>query len=150
MSFCGPDRVFHNAIYKHVFDMTKLVSVIGLLLMAMVFVGFQQTDGWMGKWTGEHKEGVTYTIRVKDKYRGMNVCEVHAEGIQTFYTLECVATGTPTTLDVYYRSATDGAFHAKDRVDINKPLFSLKRDKGKVVWQWKQIFSGGIPVHKAK
>ncbi|GAB4054255.1 DUF5991 domain-containing protein [Spirosoma litoris] len=130
--------------------MRKVVAIIGCLLIVATFLNFQQTDGWMGKWTGEHPEGVTYTIKVKDKYKGMNLCEVHAEGIQTFYTLDCWATGTPTTLKVYYRSATDGAFYAKDRVKLNDPLFILTRQKGKVLWKWQQIFTDDLVMHKGK
>ncbi|CCH53154.1 hypothetical protein BN8_02226 [Fibrisoma limi BUZ 3] len=130
--------------------MVNVVLITRWLLMAAGLFGGQQTDGWMGKWSGEHREGVTYTISVRDKYRGLNVCEVHAEGIQTHYTLECVATGDPSTLKVYFRSVTDGAFYAKDRVKINEPLFVLKRSNSRVTWQWQQIFDGGIVVQKTK
>ncbi|GAB4010868.1 hypothetical protein GCM10028808_22930 [Spirosoma migulaei] len=129
--------------------MHKSVFIACLLLTAAILLSFQQTDSWMGKWSGEHPEGVTYSITVKDKYRGMNLCEVHAEGIQTFYTLECWATGNPTTLKVYYRSTADGAFYAKDRVNLNQPLFILTREKGKTSWQWKQIFDGKLAMHKS-
>lgn len=127
--------------------MLKFAFTTTLLLLSFLF-SFRQTDNWMGKWTGEHPDGITYTITVKDKYKGMNLCQVHAEGIQTFYTLECWATGTPTTLNVYYRSTTDGAFYADKRVRINDPLFILKREKGKTSWQWQQIFDGKMAVRK--
>ena len=78
----------------------------------------------------------------------MNQCVVHAEGIQTFYTLECQATGSSALLKVYFRSATDGAFYAKDRVKINQPLFILKREKSKVIWQWQQIFDDKLLMRK--
>ncbi|MBO0947877.1 DUF5991 domain-containing protein [Fibrella forsythiae] len=130
--------------------MRTVLFIAGMWFGAAVLSGFQQTDSWLGTWSGETKDGVTYTIKVNDKYRGMNLCEVHAEGIQTFYTLECVATGTPTTLKVYYRSATDGAFYAKDRVKINDPFFVLQRTNGKVSWQWKQIFDGGVAMRKVR
>lgn len=128
--------------------MLRPITVFGLLLAAICLFSFQQTNGWMGKWTGERPEGITYTITVKDKYKGMNLCVVHAEGIQTFYTLDCWATGTPTTLKVYYRSATDGAFYANDRVNPNEPLFILTRTRGKVLWKWQQIFTDNLVMHK--
>ena len=128
--------------------MSKFTFLTGLLLLVAASFGFRQTDSWRGKWTGEHPEGVTYTLTVKDQYKGMNLCIVHAEGIQTFYTLECQATGTPTLLKIYFRSATDGAFYAKDRVKINQPLFILKREKGKVIWQWQQIFDDKLVMRK--
>lgn len=130
--------------------MLQSVSLTSLWLLSAILSGFQQTDSWMGTWSGETKEGVTYTIRVKDKYKGMNLCEVHAEGIQTFYTLDCWATGTPTTLNVYYRSATNGAFYANDRVKRNDPLFVLQRNKSAVFWQWRQIFDDKIAMHKTR
>ncbi len=130
--------------------MFKSGALIGLLLLTATLVCFRQTDSWLGNWTGEHKEGVTYTIRVKNKYKGMNQCEVHAEGIQTFYTLECWATGNPTTLSVYYRSTKDGAFYAGDRVKLNQPLFTLKRGKSNVTWQWQQIFDDASMVMRRK
>lgn len=111
--------------------MIKLASITGLLLLIILLFSFRQTSSWPGRWTGEHPSGITYTITVKDKYKGMNLCRVHAEGIQTFYTLEYQATSTPTTLRVYFRSTTDGAFYADKRVDLNKPLFILSRDRGK-------------------
>ena len=128
--------------------MSKFAFLTGLLLLVAASFGFREIDSWRGKWTGEHPEGVTYTLTVKDQYKGMNLCIVHAEGIQTFYTLECQATGTPTLLKIYFRSATDGAFYAKDRVKINQPLFILKREKGKVIWQWQQIFDDKLVMRK--
>ncbi|MGF7215227.1 hypothetical protein GGR92_001367 [Spirosoma lacussanchae] len=128
--------------------MLRSALFAGFLLISALLLGFQSTDSWLGKWSGEHPDGVTYTIIVKDKYKGMNLCDVHAQGIQTFYHLECWATGTPTTLKVYYRSTTDGAFYAKDPVKLNQPLFILQREKGKTNWQWQQIFDGKIPVRK--
>ncbi|RRA98860.1 DUF5991 domain-containing protein [Larkinella rosea] len=121
---------------------------MALLFAVSSLLGFQQTDGWMGKWSGEHPEGVTYTIQVNDKYRGMNLCEIHAEGIQTFYTLECWATGDANTLKVYYRSTKEGAFYAGNRVKLNDLFVVLRREKGKVSWQWQQIFDGKIAVRK--
>ena len=130
--------------------MLRLVSISGLSLVIALLLGFQQTDGWVGKWTGEHREGVTYTITVKDKDRGMNRCQVHAEGIQTFYTLDCQATGTPSELKVYYRSTKDGAFYADERVNRDQPLFVLKWVKGSVSWQWQQIFDGNMVMRKSR
>ncbi|MFD2571198.1 DUF5991 domain-containing protein [Spirosoma soli] len=131
--------------------MYKLLSSIAVLgLIASLFFGFQQTDSWMGKWSGGTRDGVDYTITIKDKYRGMNLCSIHAQGIQTFYTLECQATGTPNLLKVYYRSTTDGAFYAGDRVKVNDPLLILKREKGKVIWQWQQIFDDKMTMRKAR
>ncbi|RIV23768.1 hypothetical protein DYU11_12405 [Fibrisoma montanum] len=130
--------------------MVKFGLIVGVLLASVGLFSAQKTDGWLGTWSGEHREGVTYTITVRDKYKGLNLCEVHAEGIQTHYTLECVATGHPATLNVYFRSVKDGAFYARDRVNINQPLFSLKRDQSRVLWRWQQIFEGGIVVQKTK
>lgn len=128
--------------------MARFTFITGLLLLVTLLFSFQQTNSWMGNWTGEHPDGITYTITVKDKYKGMNLCQVHAQGIQTFYTLDCWATGTPTTLKVYYRSTTDGAFYADKRVKLNDPLFILTREKGKTTWQWQQIFDGKMVVRK--
>ena len=130
--------------------MRRFLSVTGLWLLTAILSSFQQTDSWLGTWSGETKDGVTYTIKVRDKYKGMNLCDVHAEGIQTFYTLECWATGTPTALTVYYRSATDGAFYAKDRVKPNDPFFVLQRTRNAVSWQWKQIFTDKVAMHKTR
>ncbi|GAB3271833.1 hypothetical protein GCM10027347_43370 [Larkinella harenae] len=128
--------------------MHKLSAVLGLLITLSALLSFRQTDGWLGKWSGEHPDGVTYTIRVKDQYRGMNLCEIHATGVQTFYRLECWATGNPSTLKVYYRSTLEGAFHAANRVKLNDPFVILTREKGKVDWQWQQVFDGKIAMRK--
>lgn len=111
-------------------------------------MAFQQTDNWLGKWSGESSEGIQYSLQVDDKYRGMNLCEVHAEGIQTFYELECWATGSPSLLKVYYRSTKDGAFYAGDRIKLDQPLLFLKREKGKTIWQWRQVLTGQLRVSK--
>ncbi|QIP14672.1 hypothetical protein G8759_19670 [Spirosoma aureum] len=128
--------------------MRKLVPIVCLVLIGLPLVSFRQTDSWLGTWTGEHPDGVTYSLQVADQYRGMNLCELRAEGIQTFYRLECWATGTSGLLKVYYRSTKEGAFYAKDRVKINDPLLILKREKGKVIWQWQQVFDGKLVMRK--
>ncbi|GAB3328219.1 hypothetical protein GCM10027299_30100 [Larkinella ripae] len=130
--------------------MHKRSALLGLWVTVSVLFSFRQTDSWLGKWSGEHPEGVTYTIQVRDQYRGMNLCEIQAEGIQTSYRLECWATGNASTLKVYYRSTLAGAFYAGNRVKPNEPFVLLTREKGQTSWQWQQIFDGKIAIRKQR
>lgn len=130
--------------------MHKQSVLWGCLVLIFTFFGFRQTDGWRGKWSGETREGVTYTLQVRDQYKGMNLCEIQASGIQTSYRLECWATGNATTLKVYYRSTLEGAFYAANRVKINEPLVLLTRKNGQTTWQWQQVFDGTVAMRKQR
>lgn len=98
---------------------------------------------WIGTWAFSDNS-VDYTLKINDKYRGMNVCTYNATGIQTFYELECLGLDKGDSFELYYRSVTDGVFREAESLNINKPILTLKYKNGKFLTYWNQLINNYV------
>lgn len=101
----------------------------------------QTTVNWVGTWSFEG-EMVNHTLTIGEKYRGANVCQYEATGVQTFYKLECRGVDKGNSFELYYWATNDGAFYQEDRINRDKPILTLKLVNGKILTYWNQLIGG--------
>ncbi|MGV3613291.1 MAG: DUF5991 domain-containing protein [Fluviicola sp.] len=111
----------------------------------------KETDNpWTGTWT--FTDGyVDYTMEVSEDYGEKHLCVFTAEGIQTYYVIECIGLVTGDSLQMKNPVVRDGDFRMKDRIKMNEPILTLTRENDGVVFtSWNQLGNNYPDNHSGK
>ena len=110
--------------------MLKALLLLSALLM-------QSGTSWLGKYSCM-EEFTQYTLAVKDKYKGMNMATLTCEGIQEYYKIDVRGLEKDNKMEFYYWGVEDGHFMAEEKINREKPLFTLINNNGKLTTEWQQ------------
>jgi hypothetical protein len=103
----------------------KKIFLSLILLLALPLASLCQTDNsgvkWIGKYHFEDPELITYDLKIRDD----NSVVYEAEGIQTFFEVECIGKVNGSYYEIYFLSTKDGAYLPEDWIDVTKPIILL-------------------------
>ena len=101
-----------------------------------------QEINWSGIWTYTDNAPVEYTLKIENKEK--LTCIFNATGIQTYYELECKGINKGDYFELYFVKILDGVFYGEDKIIIEKPILTLKLEKGKIVTYWDQLYNNYV------